>query len=89
MDIFHINLASQVEKSYSTLARWALRAIRKYFHLGLNPRGHIVYHTHGRYTIPPRGCGDMNMYPVMLRRSLCSMYVFTVSKFHELNRINK
>ena len=39
MDIFHINLASRAVKSYSTRARWALRAIRKYVLLGLKPSG--------------------------------------------------
>ena len=55
MDIFHINLASQAEKSYSTRARWGLRAIRKYVLLGLKPSGHIVYRPRTRrgYTIPP------------------------------------
>ena len=54
MDIFHINLASRAEKSYSTRARWALRAIRKYVLLGLKPSGtysispahaRAIYHT--------------------------------------------
>ena len=53
MDIFHINLASQAEKSYSTRARWALRAIRKYVLLGLKPSGHIVYRPRTGCTIPP------------------------------------
>ena len=37
MDIHDIILASRAELSYSTRARWALRAIRKYLRLGLAP----------------------------------------------------
>ena len=53
-DIFHINLASRAEKSYSTRAWWALRAIRKYVLFGLKPSGtysispanaQAIYHT--------------------------------------------
>ena len=49
MDIHDIILASRAEQSYSTRARWALRAIRKYLRLGLAPSWRYkILHAHAR-----------------------------------------
>ena len=49
MDIHDIILASRAEPSYSTRARWALRAIRKYLRLGLAPSWRYkILHAHAR-----------------------------------------
>ena len=43
------HLDSRAEKSYSTRARWALRAIRKYVLLGLAPSGtYEILHARAR-----------------------------------------
>ena len=43
------HLDSRAEKSYSTRARWALRAIRKYVLLGLAPAGpYEILHARAR-----------------------------------------
>ena len=66
MDIHDIILASRAEQSYSTRARWALRAIRKYLRLGLAPSWRYkILHAHARA-----------IFSTALKAAVISIYIY-------------
>ena len=75
MDIHDIILASRAEQSYSTRARWALRAIRKYLRLGLAPSWRYkILHAHARA-----------IFSTALKAAVISIYIHQRAIFCHLN----